>query len=60
MGHVRVPIHSDQPPGQWRIRIIDTYLPHAASIDDKVFADVGDAKACVEAWTVREGLTACQ
>lgn len=53
-------VPSDHPPDQWRIRIIDTHLPHAASIDSKQFADVEEAKACVEAWTVREGLTPCQ
>lgn len=53
-------VPSDKPPDQWRVRIIDTHLPFAASIDDKQFADIEEAKACVEAWTVREGLTPCQ
>jgi hypothetical protein len=35
-------------------------LPHAARYDGKQFPEIDAAKAFVEAWTVREGLTPCQ
>lgn len=50
----------DDPPGQWLTWLIERHLPHAADYHGKRFPRLEDARAFVEAWTVREGLTPCQ
>lgn len=47
------------PPGQWLTWILDRYLPYAAAYHGKRLSGIDAAKAFVEAWTVREGLTPC-